>query len=665
MKSPARYRFALLLTCLPLAAATPPHKGRATVYTLPAAAPAQIRVGSLTLMRCQVTPAYCGSLSRPLDPAGQVPGAIQIGFEFYPHLNASQPAGGTIVAVEGGPGYPSTGSRAGYLLLFYPLLDTNDLLLVDNRGTGKSQPIDCEPLQNDGNGTLQDIAQCGAYLGPASDLYGSGTAADDLAAVLSALAIPRISLYGDSYGSFFAQAFAGRHGDLLRAVILDSTWPVVGESPWYPEAAPAMRNGFEVTCRQNANCRDLPGTSIGRIAALLGALEAHPIAGTAPDGDGNYIEVLADGESLAYEAYSNSTDVVLFRELDAAARSYLDNGDTAPLLRLISENGSASTSNCDGGAPSCYSAGLFVAVSCTDYAQTYDMAAAPWLRPSQNVASILREEATDPGVYGPFNINEYRLMPLPSSVLDMCLAWPVPSPAHPPGQPVPPGTIFPSVPVLVLSGALDSLTPAQQGAEAAALFPNARQIVFANSFHVTAQYDMDDCASVIAVNFFRDLSPGDTSCASQIAEVRMVPKFARSMSELDPATPGEGNQGTPADLRAAAAAALTAGDAVARWWVNYSGSDVGLRGGQFTIAATGNTTTFTLNACQWVEDLAVSGTVNWYAPPPSPVVAQLTFNTPAGAGELTVSWYDLKPQAQASIRGTIGGRTIVASMPAP
>lgn len=665
MRSPARYYCALLLACLPLAAATPPRKGGAPTYTLPAAAPRQIRVGTLLLTRCPVIPAYCGSLALPLDPAGQVPGAIQIGFEYYPHLDSSQPAAGTIVAVEGGPGYPSTGSRVGYLLLFNPLLGNNDLLLVDNRGTGRSQPIDCEPLQHDGNGTLRDIALCGSYLGPTSDLYGSGTAADDLAAVLAALAIHQINLYGDSYGSYFAQPFAARHGGLLRALILDSTWPVVGQSPWYPEAAPAMRNAFDATCRQNADCRDLPGASIGRVAALLGALEAYPITGRAPDGNGKYIDVRADGESLAYAAYSNSTGILVYRELDPAARAYLESGDTAPLLRLLAENGSAGLSNCQGGASSCYSAGLFTAVSCTDYPQTYNMTAPPWLRPSQDLASILDEEIHNPGVYAPFSIREYRLMPLPSSVLDMCLPWPVPSPAHPPGQPVPPGATFPSVPVLVLSGELDSLTPAQQGAQAAALFPHAQQIVFANSFHVTAMYDMDNCASVIAVNFFRDLRPGDTSCASQIAEVRMVPKFARSMIELDPATPGDGNQGTPADLRAAAAAALTAGDAVARWWVNYSGSDVCLRGGQFTIATAANTTTFNLNACQWVQDLPVSGTVDWYALPPGPVRAQLSFNTPAGAGTLTISWYDLEPRAQATIQGAIGGRTIVASMQAP
>ncbi|MGC9945684.1 MAG: alpha/beta fold hydrolase [Bryobacteraceae bacterium] len=653
----------VLLAAASLPAASP-HRRVAASVPLPAGPP-QIRAGSLTLSRCPTVTAYCGSITQPLDPAGQVPGTIQIAFEFYPHLNSSQPAAGTIVAVEGGPGYPSTGSRVSYIDLFYPLLDTHDLLLVDNRGTGKSQALDCQPLQTGGNGTLHDIALCGASLSPAADLYGSGIAADDLAAVLAALAIPQIDLYGDSYGSYFSQAFAGRHGNLLRALILDSTWPVVGESPWYPEASPAMQNAFNVTCQQNVDCRNLPGTSIGRITTLLDALYAHPFAGSAPDGNGNYITVHADGESLAYEAYSNSSDSVVYRELDPAARAYLDQGDSAPLLRLIAENGRASLSNCIGGAPSCYSAALFVAVSCSDYPQIYDMTAPPSLRPAEDIASIQQEQLTDPGVYAPFTIADYRLMPLPSSVLDMCLPWPVPSPAHPPGQPVPPGTVFPSVPVLVLSGELDSLTPAQQGAEAAALFPNATQILVANSFHVTAEGDQDDCASAIAVHFFRDLTPGDTSCASQIAEVRMLPRFARTMSALDPATPGPGNQGTTADLQAAAAAALTAGDAIARWWVNTSGSGVGLRGGQFQYTGTGNITNFTLDSSQWVENLAVSGSIVWQYVTPGAVVAQLTFNTAAGPGALRITWDDRQPQAQATIQGAIGGRTIVATMQAP
>jgi len=45
---------------------------------------------------------------------------------------------GTLVATEGGPGYPATGSREDYLALFKPLMPDHDLLMMDNRGTGQS-----------------------------------------------------------------------------------------------------------------------------------------------------------------------------------------------------------------------------------------------------------------------------------------------------------------------------------------------------------------------------------------------------------------------------------------------------------------------------------------------------------------------------------------------
>src|SRR5262245_54695799 len=95
--------------------------------------PSSIQVGSVTLDHCGPEPRYCGSLPRPLDPTGAVSGSISIYFEFYPHTDSSASALETIVAVEGGPGYPSTESRDGYLELFALLRDRRDMLLVDQR----------------------------------------------------------------------------------------------------------------------------------------------------------------------------------------------------------------------------------------------------------------------------------------------------------------------------------------------------------------------------------------------------------------------------------------------------------------------------------------------------------------------------------------------------
>jgi pimeloyl-ACP methyl ester carboxylesterase len=658
---------AVLPTCslVTAEAAIKPRPGRlAPGWTSPLAP--RIQVGSLRLVRCPVAPAYCGSLVRPLDPAGEVSGSIAIGFEFFPHRDPSQPALGTIVAEEGGPGYPSTGTRSSYVGLYAPLMDRRDLLLVDNRGTGKSHAIDCETLQRSPYLFERGIAECGAHLGPISDLYGSALAADDLAAVLDALGIERIDLYGDSYGTFFSQTFAGRHPKRIRSLVLDSAYPVIGESPWYPEAAPAARRAFQAACERSLTCRDLPGDSLDRIVSLLESLRANPVQGQAYDGDGRLRRVTADPRDLAELMFSNGSGPVVYRELDAAARAYLEQGDAAPLLRLLAENFFVSQSgNASRDNPRYYSAGLFVAVSCSDYPQIYAMTSDPTARHAQRDQAFVEEEAAHPDVYAPFSLREFNSMKLDYSVLDTCLRWPVPSPAHPPGQPVPPGATFTSAPVLVLSGDLDSLTPAAQGKKAAALFPHAQQVIVLNSFHVTALGDEDDCASEIVRHFVEFLDPGDTSCAQRIAEVRTVPTFAHRAAELAPAAPIEGNQGTPTDLSVAAAAAFTAGDAIARWWMNLSGSGVGFRGGTFQYSFVRGGYRFQLANDRWVEDVAVSGVIEW-AYSTGTVVAHLTLKGPGTEpGTLDLSWDDRRPHATALIRGRIGGRRIAAQMYAP
>jgi pimeloyl-ACP methyl ester carboxylesterase len=665
-----QFRLTVALT-LYLAAASAPavaaHKKMPPPTTGSADLGPSIQMGSLIIEHCPALPAYCGRLPRPLDPAGQVPGTIDIGFQIYPRRNWPGPSAGTIVADEGGPGYATTGTADGYLGLFRPLLEDHDLLLMDNRGTGSSQPVNCPGLQNAPFLFLPGIAACGLELGHASDLYGSGLAADDLAALLDALGIGQVDLYGDSYGTFFSQAFAGRHPDRLRSLILDSAYPVIGESPWYPQAAPAMRNAFNVTCRRSLTCQDLPGDSLHRIEALLESLRAHPFSGIAQDGDGVVHNVEANATSLAFLAFSNTPGPVLYRDLDAAARAYLESGYELPLLRLLAENWVASPSDAGDLPLSEYSQGLYIAVTCSDYPFAYDLTAPPAVRLAQRNAAFAEEELTDPSVYGPFTIDEFNGTPIDYSVLDSCLNWPTPSPAHPPGQPVPPNAKFTRAPVLVLSGELDSLTPAAQGAQTAALFPNATQIIVSNSFHVTAVEDEDNCASVIALNFVRDLDPGDTSCASHITEVRMIPKFAQTSSELDPATAAEGNQGTIADLQVSAAAAYAAGDAIARWWVNLTGHDVGLRGGWWEYTSDGANYVYKLNDARWVEDVGITGVMTWtYYNREGLITANIQVSGPPGeSGGLNISWHDAEPHAQATITGVIGGRKIAATMYAP
>ncbi len=665
-----RHLFSLCLLSILTAAAVavPPRIGRKIPFHQSSAALADsVRVGSLTLHPCLGGQAYCGSSERALDPTGKVSGNINIHFEFYPHTDNSQSPLEPIVATEGGPGYATSGSAGGYLALFAPLRDRRDMLFMDNRGTGKSQALNCPLLESEPNPRPSGIHTCGVQLGDTAYLYDSGFAADDLAAILDALNIPVINLYGDSYGTWFSQTFAGRHPERLRSVILDSAYPVRGQSPWYPEIAPTARFAFDAACQRSPSCSGLTGNSMHRIELLIQSLRANPFSGYAHDGNGILRLTQANASTLAYLMVSNATTSVVYRELDPAARAYLDDGNAAPLLRLLAENQVAGQSG-DPAAPYTeYSQATFVSVSCSDYPQIYDMTLGIPTRKTQRDQAIANEELKHPSVYAPFTIEEFDAIPLDTSVLDLCLDWPAPVDAPiPPGQPVPPHAQFTKAPVLVLSGDLDSLTPAMQGKHAAKLFENGQQIIVPNSFHVTAAGDEDNCASIIAQRFVNNLDPGDTSCTNHIAEVHVVPRFASAAADVSAATAATGNQGSDADLRVAAAAAFTAGDALARWWVNTTGSGVGLRGGRFQYNSPGNLTYYTLDKLKWVEDLEVSGKMKWDYNYPGTVIARLTLSGGATEpGALTITWNSRVPLAQATIAGQIGGRRIAATMYAP
>ena len=656
----------VLLAALVVTASAAAKRLKPPAELVPKPAKAEMQVGSLRLHRCLGAPAYCGHLLRTMDPKGTIAGRIDIGFQFYPHLDSSVPALETIVATEGGPGYSTTGTRHSYVELFRPLMDRHDLLLMDDRGTGTSEAVDCHLLQREPNVQADGIAACAVQMGATAYLYGGELATDDLAAVLDALAIPRIDLYGDSYGTYFAQIFAARHPEKLRALVLDSAFPVVGLSPWYPEIAPTIRQALASACERSRTCRALPGDSHRRLEELVTQLRHNPLSGRAQDGEGKSREVMANPSSLAYLMFSNATALVVYRELDAAARAFLEQQDRLPLLRLLAESQSSGASGGGQVPPSYYSAAIYLSASCTDYPQIYDMKASVAERAAQLQRALGEKQREDPAVYAPFTVNEFNAVSLDTSLLGLCVNWPEAPTQSDPGRPLAQGTAYPSVPVLVLSGDFDPLTPWPQGQAAAELFPNAQFLVVENTTHVTALSDQDNCASEIVRTFVQRLAPADTSCAKKVAEVHLVPKFARRTAELEPAIAESGNTGTREDLRVAAAAAQTLGDALARWWVNSGGKGVGLRGGSFIYKTSGSHSLYRFKRLRWTEDVEISGEADCDYDFPGTVKAQLKIKTSSGeTGKLMLSWNSRAANADAQIAGKLARREIRASIYAP
>lgn len=599
-------------------------------------------VGSLSLQPCSGSGGYwCGSLVRPIDPAGQVPGTISIGFTWLPRARANVASLGTIVAAEGGPGYPSGGSRDEYRTLFGPLLQTHDLLMMDDRGTGRSGAIDCPQLQR-GTMSLAAIASCGTSLGPTAGLYGSALAADDLSALLDALHVSRADFYGDSYGTFFVQVFAARHRLQVRSVVLDGAYPAIGGDPWYPNTAPAIREAFDRVCARSQTCAAMPGSTLGRVDRLLHALRL-PGAPMSPS-------------QLAFVMDTAGLDTLVYRDLDAAIRAYLDNGDAAPLVRLAREADTYEEQ--PPGDATALSNGLFVAASCSDNPQAYDMRLPPSAREAAWAAALASKRQTDPALYAPFTVDEFTSIPLDYAYVPLCQNWPVAPSAYPAGQPIPPGTAMPDVPALVLTGDLDTITTPAEGDATARLFPHATRTIVANAAHVTAIGDPYGCASVMVRAFVARRSI-DTACVATMPPVRLVPVFARSLRDVAPAV-AVGAPQRDGDLRRAADAVWAADDALARATVLGATGGAGLRGGRFAATAQADRILIRLQSVRWTNDLAVGGSVSFDAHTGR---ARAHLEWPGAS--IGAVWPVYGPPTNAALSGTIGGRTIRAQMPAP
>ena len=106
--------------------------------------PQAITVGTLALKVCDAEfDGYCGSIKRAFDSTGGVKGNINIGFIYYPRFDRAHPALGTLLPQEGGPGYSTRGTAGAYLNIYGSLREHRDVLIIDKRGTGQSDAVNC------------------------------------------------------------------------------------------------------------------------------------------------------------------------------------------------------------------------------------------------------------------------------------------------------------------------------------------------------------------------------------------------------------------------------------------------------------------------------------------------------------------------------------------
>jgi pimeloyl-ACP methyl ester carboxylesterase len=641
----------------------------------------RLQVGRVSLRRCAKRPlTFCGRIRVPLDYSSVASPDIGIGFHFLPATGPH--ATGTVLAVEGGPGFATTGTQPQYLAMMGPLRRTRNLLLVNLRGTGNSTPVDCPGLEHagprqSGSHFNELVAACGRQLNHtwhyrgggwvhASDLFNTAYSARDVEGVVRALKLGRVDLYGDSYGSWFAQVFASRYPAQLRSVTLDSTYQVLDLKPWYTTTVVTARRAFAQACRLSVACAAATrgdGSAWARISALAARLARAPVTGETALPDGRRGKLTVTALTLVNLVNNAGFDPVVYRDLDAAGRALLRGHDAAPLLRIAALSLGFDDTNYP--LPE-FSDGLYFAVGCTDYVQLFSRTAPPAVRARQYLAALRREPKH---VFAPFSLTQWTSLDQYTEAYSACLRWPTPDRLVPPIVRKPP-LVPRRLPVLIMSGTLDSLTPRLHGATLVArqMGPSARLVTFANLTHVMLQDANDACPASVYQRFVLD--PGDlhhenTSCARRVTPVHTVGSYPRLLADAAPAKPLPGNTAGRRARQAASVAVAAVGDEISRYPLLSGRRDLGLRGGRVTFTP-GSQLLISLRNVRWVTNAWIDGTAQWNQSS-GWVRAQLTVHSGAGpAVRLTARWRPFGAQDQpAVIHGFAGKRRLAAASPAP
>lgn len=539
-------------------------------------------IGSVAVRSCdEVTSpgslTWCGTVKRPWDPRDNSLGSFDLAFAVVLPISGkvSKPA---VVGIEGGPGYGAVASGQLYAEMLQPLLADRALLVVDQRGTGKSSPVACDPDAS--------ISACARALGDRFDLYGTELVADDLSALITALNLGVVDVYGDSYGTFVAQVFASHHPELVHSLVLDGAYPVTGESAWYPTQGPALRNAYTIVCERTKGCGRGDTGTIALLKRVLAKVRMKAISVVAPGADNRMHRVRINPSALTGVAFGGTYGPTTYRELNAALLASLS-GDHLPLGRLVAEyiyQGDAET-------VSVYSPGLNIAVSCHDYPQLFDMSEPKSVRKKQYAASVAAQESINSNLYGPFKISEY--LNSDAGEQSLCLSWPTAT-RNPWKIPGPPGGTYPDIPTLVLSGELDTITTAAEGDLVAAQFARSRHVIMANSTHVTAMGDVNNCASRLVRDFLIDqnlvLAGTGGECARDIPPIAAVISYPLRVTNV------------------ADGVTQTALDAIDRYLQAAGYQGLGLRGGSWSASGWGPVV-IELDDYRLYQNLPVTGRV--------------------------------------------------------
>ncbi|MEM8767703.1 MAG: alpha/beta fold hydrolase [Pseudomonadota bacterium] len=236
--------------------------------------------------------ARCGWFERPENPAEPEGRTIQLRVAVIDSLSPN-PLPDAFTIINGGPGGSSLDLYADMAATFGAIRRDRVIVILDQRGTGASNPLDCEALEGielEYSEALvrEATAACLAGLSGDPRFYTTSVAVQDLEALRMALEYSALNVYGVSYGTRVAQHYARRHTDAVRTLIIDGVAPP--EVPLGPNAALNAQRTLDRLfdrCAEDARCNERFPDLENKLATLDQRLSnegpaveiAHPITG--------------------------------------------------------------------------------------------------------------------------------------------------------------------------------------------------------------------------------------------------------------------------------------------------------------------------------------------------------------------------------------------------
>ena len=438
-------------------------------------------LGALRLHPCEVDQAdggttlaaWCTRIAVPENRAA--PGARTIKLKLaVVRSEAINPRSDMVVLLAGGPGQAATASYRSEAAALEPLREHRHIVLLDQRGTGGSNALTCEPgampsdspSATDPETIAKQTRACLKHNQTHADprFYTTTDAVADLAALRRKLGAPTFDLIGISYGTRVAQQYAGRHPEGVRSMVLDGVVPntqmlgrdmaldldhAVGQIARACVLAPACHRRFGD-----------PAATLGELRQTLAA-RPRTVSYRDPQDFRSRTRAL-DAETLVSVvrllAYTSETAALMPLAIDRAAH-----GDAAPLM--------AQAELVKGQLNTSLTGGMAMSVLC-----------------SEDAAGLKPRAANKPTLLG------NRLI---AALKAQCRVWPhgrMPADFHRPLQS--------PIPTLLVSGARDPVTPPRFAAAVARHLTHARSVVLEGQGHNNI---MRGCMPELIARFMDDL----------------------------------------------------------------------------------------------------------------------------------------------------------------